>query len=91
MITFEITTPLRDVSNAHDGTRLMAVIEVNGVPHHWDLIAVVEDENGLQKPADPELQGLYDDLQRLYSARRYETICVDGFPWNYVDYLHPYG
>jgi hypothetical protein len=63
-----------DVSNEKNGDWFLVSIRIGDAEHHLDLIRVVEDEDGTQRPENPEYQEMYDDAQRYYAAKAYETI-----------------
>jgi hypothetical protein len=72
-LKLEVTKEPEDVSDAQDGGWFLVSIRIGDAEHHLDLIRVVEDEDGMQRPENPDYQEMYDDAQRYYTAKAYES------------------
>jgi hypothetical protein len=89
-LELKIVKEPEDTSDAKDGSRLLATVEILGAKHHLDLLKVYEDEEGVQVPENEEYCDTYEDLQRLYAARRYESFKFPGLPGLYIAFMTPF-
>lgn len=59
-----------------DGNRLTAVLVVNGRFHHLDAIRVVDDDEGIQIAASPELQEMLDAMFVIGADGPFDTVRI---------------
>ncbi len=97
-LTFEVVNDPRDVSDAEDGSRLLARVLINGASYHCDMVRVVDiaeedrdEDNCTQGPENPDDDaGIFDTLQLIHPGSRYETFEVAGFAGRFVACLFPF-
>lgn len=57
---------------------LTAILVINGTFHHLEAIRVVEDEDGIQVAASPDLTGSLDALYQLGGDGPFDTVIIHG-------------
>jgi len=60
------------------GDRLIAILVINGTFHHLEAIRVVEDDDGIQKPASEELAEIFDAMVQIGSEGPFDTVTMRG-------------
>jgi hypothetical protein len=89
-LELKIVKEPEDTSDAKDGSRLLATVEILGASHHLEFLRVVENEETWQQVENDEYIDTYDNLQELYEAIKYETVEIPGFTGRYIAYMVPY-
>jgi hypothetical protein len=88
-LEFEVEREPEDVSDARDGSCLLATIRIGAARHHLTLLRVVDGEDGLQGPENEEYRDEYEKAQGLFDGK-YETCEVPGFRGQYIAYMTPF-
>ncbi len=57
---------------------LTAILVVNGTFHHLEAIRVIDDEDGMQRVAAPDLEPTFDAMYEIGGEGPFDTVTIRG-------------
>jgi 6-phosphofructokinase len=61
-----------------DRSHLLAILVISGTFHHLEAIRVIEDEDGRQRAASPDLEDTLDALFTIGGDGPFDTVTIRG-------------
>lgn len=57
---------------------LVAILVINGTFHHLEAVRVVENDDGIQKPASEDLTDTFDAMYQIGAEGPFDTVTIRG-------------